>query len=115
MQRRRPSARYNQMKTARVILHIEPALKVAGERAAASDRRSLSGLIEMLLIDYCKHQAMAEASSSASRSVASPKAAKMAASTIDDIGDRTLPRDEQQRRKRALIHGPKEFREIRRK
>ena len=59
-----------------------------------------------------KHQAMV---SSPSRSVAAPKAAKMAASTIDDIGDRTLPRDEQQRRKRTLIQGPKEFREIRRK
>jgi hypothetical protein len=100
------------MKTARVILRIEPALKVAGERAAASEHRSLSGLIEMLLTDYCKHQAMV---SSPSRSVAAPKAAKMAASTIDDIGDRTLPRDEQQRRKRTLIQGPKEFREIRRK
>jgi hypothetical protein len=42
------------MKTARVILRIEPALKVAGERAAASEHRSLSGLIEMLLTDYCK-------------------------------------------------------------
>jgi hypothetical protein len=39
----------------------------------------------------------------------------MAARAIDDIGDKTLPTDEQQRRKRRLIRGPKEFREIRRK
>jgi hypothetical protein len=40
------------MKTTRVILQIEPALKAAGEKAAAADHRSLGGLIEMLLADY---------------------------------------------------------------
>jgi hypothetical protein len=39
----------------------------------------------------------------------------MAGRTIDDIGDKTLPSEEQQRRKRRLIRGPKEFREMRRK
>jgi hypothetical protein len=37
------------MKTTRVILQIEPALKAAGEKAAAAAHRSLSGLVEMLL------------------------------------------------------------------
>ena len=100
------------MKTTRVILQIEPTLKAAAEKAAAADHRSLSGLIEMLLADYCEK---AGASLSPSRTDAAPKAAEMAASTIDHIRDKTAPAEEQQRRKRRLIRGPKEFREMRRK
>jgi hypothetical protein len=108
--------RCNRMKTAQVILQIEPTLKAAGEKAAAAERRSLTGLIEKLLADYCKKQVLAVAPSSPpSRAKGSPKAAEMAASTIDDIGDKTLPPEEQQRRKRRLIRGPKEFRDMRRK
>ena len=103
------------MGTTRVILQIEPTLKAAGEKAAAAEHRSLNGLIEMLLADYCEKQAAAEASSSPSRSDAAPRAAEMASSTIDDIRDKTAPAEEQQRRKRRLIRGPKEFREMRRK
>jgi len=104
------------MKTAQVILQIEPKLKAAGEKAAAADHRSLTGLIEKLLVDYCKRQTVAVApSTSRSHANAAPKAAEMAANTIDDIGDKTLPTEEQQRRKRRLIRGPKEFRDMRRK
>jgi hypothetical protein len=39
----------------------------------------------------------------------------MASSTIDDMRDKTAPAEEQQRRKRRLIRGPKKFREMRRK
>ena len=100
------------MKTVRVVLQIEPTLKAAGEKAAAANRRSLGGLIEMLLSDYCEQPAVAGASL---RSDAAPKAAEMAASTIDQIRDKAAPAEEQQRRKRRLIHGPKEFRGIRQK
>jgi len=100
------------MKPSRVILQIEPALKAAGEKAAAADHRSLSGLIEMLLADYCEKLAAAEASA---RSDAAPRAAEMAASAIDHMRDKTAPAEEQQRRKRKLIRGPREFRQIRRK
>jgi len=41
------------------------------------------------------------------------KASELAARAADDIVDKSLPAEEQQRRKRALIKGPKEFREIR--
>jgi transcriptional regulator with XRE-family HTH domain len=44
-----------------------------------------------------------------------PKAAEMAGRAIDDIGDKTLPPEEQQQRKRRLIRGPKEFRDLRKK
>jgi hypothetical protein len=99
------------MRTTRVILQIEPTLKAAGEKAAAAEHRSLTGLIEKLLADYCKKRTVA----SPSRPDAAPKAAEMAATTIDDIGDKTLPAEEQQRRKRRLIRGPAEFRDMRRK
>ena len=101
------------MKSTRVILRIEPGLKAAGEKAAADGNRSLNGLLEMLLTDYCEKQGATGASTA--RSDAAPRAAEMASSTIDDIRDQTVPAEEQQRRKRRLIRGPKEFREMRRK
>jgi len=42
------------LKTAQVNLRIDPALKTAAEKAAAADHRSLTGLIEKMLLDYCK-------------------------------------------------------------
>jgi hypothetical protein len=45
------------IKTAQVNLRIEPALKLAAEKAAADDRRSLTSLIEKLLSDYLKTKA----------------------------------------------------------
>jgi hypothetical protein len=41
------------------------------------------------------------------------KASKLAAREIEPLGDKSMPPEEQARRKRALIRGPKEFREIR--
>jgi hypothetical protein len=41
------------------------------------------------------------------------KAAKMAAQEIDRLGDQTATREERARRKRRLIKGPREFRNIR--
>jgi hypothetical protein len=37
----------------------------------------------------------------------------VAARELTNLGDKSLPADEQQRRKRKLTHGPKEFRGIR--
>lgn len=104
------------MKTAQISLQIEPALKAAAEKAAAEANRSLNGLIEKLLTDYCKKRNLAsEPSSSRTHAKGAPKAAEMAGRTIDDIGDKTLPPEEQQQRKRRLIRGPKEFRDLRKK
>jgi hypothetical protein len=41
------------------------------------------------------------------------KASKMAARELEPLGDKTMAPDERDRRKRALIRGPKEFRDIR--
>ena len=40
---------------------------------------------------------------------------EMAGKAIDDVGDKTLAPPERQRRKRRLIQGPQEFREMPRK
>jgi len=41
------------------------------------------------------------------------KALDMADRTVEGIADKSIPPEEQRRRKRALIKGPKEFRDIR--
>jgi hypothetical protein len=42
------------IKTAQVNLRMEPSLKLAAEEAARDDHRSLTSLIEKLLIDYLR-------------------------------------------------------------
>ena len=42
------------LKTAQVNLRIDPELKKAAERAAADDQRSLTSLVEKLLVDHLK-------------------------------------------------------------
>jgi hypothetical protein len=44
---------------------------------------------------------------------AAHKALKMAARELEPLGDKSLPAEEQARRKRVLIKGPKEFRDLR--
>ena len=41
-------------KTATVTLRIEPRLKAAAEKAAERDQRSLTNLIEVLIVERCK-------------------------------------------------------------
>jgi hypothetical protein len=41
-------------KSATLNLRIEPALKAAAEKAAADDQRSLTSLIEKLLVEYLR-------------------------------------------------------------
>ncbi len=42
------------LKTAQVNLRIDPALKEAAERAAQHENRSLTSLIEKLLLDHLR-------------------------------------------------------------
>lgn len=46
---------------------------------------------------------------------AARKASQLAAREIEGLSDKSQPKQEQQRRKRQLIRGPTEFRDIRRK
>ena len=48
----------DEMKTAQVNLRLQPSLKAAAEKAAAADHRSLTGLIEKLLADYCRKRGL---------------------------------------------------------
>lgn len=47
-------AEAKRIKTAQVNLRIKPELKEAAERAARDDNRSLTSLIEKLLVDHLK-------------------------------------------------------------
>jgi hypothetical protein len=47
------------------------------------------------------------------KQAAQKKASEIAANTADRLVDKSIPAEEQARRKRALIEGPKEFRDIR--
>ncbi len=51
MKMRKPKAK---LKTASVSLRMEPRVKDVAERAARMQRRSLSNLIEVLVLDYGK-------------------------------------------------------------
>lgn len=42
------------LKTAQMNLRLRPELKEAAERAARDDNRTLTSLIEKLLMDYCR-------------------------------------------------------------
>lgn len=41
-------------KIAQVNLRLQPSLKAAAEKAAASDQRSLTSLVDKLLVEYLK-------------------------------------------------------------
>ncbi|HEY1631864.1 MAG TPA: hypothetical protein VGF56_11150 [Rhizomicrobium sp.] len=47
-------ARGPKRKTAVVTLRIEPQIKAAAETAAQRDRRSLTNLIELLIVEHCR-------------------------------------------------------------
>jgi hypothetical protein len=50
---------------------------------------------------------------SSAKKKAARKASDLAAREVERVRDRSHPPEEHARRKRALIHGPKEFRDIR--
>lgn len=42
-------------KTATMTLRVDPRIKAAAERAAELDRRSVTSLIEVLILKHCEH------------------------------------------------------------
>jgi hypothetical protein len=44
------------LRSANLMLRIEPKLKAVAQRAAADDRRSPASLVEMLLLDYLREK-----------------------------------------------------------
>jgi hypothetical protein len=48
-----PRAKAN-TKTATMTLRVSPTVKAAARRAAEHDRRSVTNLVEVLILDHCK-------------------------------------------------------------
>lgn len=44
------------IKTATMTLRVDPKIKAAAELAAEADRRSLTNLIEVLLVEHCREK-----------------------------------------------------------
>ena len=78
---------------------------VANQSDTPSRPEAIRRLVEMAL-------AATQPASPISRKAAA-KAAKMAGTMIDQLGDKSAPPEEQAKRKRRLIKGPPEFRELR--
>jgi metal-responsive CopG/Arc/MetJ family transcriptional regulator len=80
---------------------------IAHQQPSPSRAEAIRTLLERALA--------AESSAAPNRTKGAPKAAQMASSEIDKLGDRTATNEERAYRKRKLILGPKEFRGMRRK
>jgi hypothetical protein len=103
-------------KTAQVNLRLQPSLKAAAEKLAAKDRRSLTSYIENLIMCEIERAETARKPARRDRPVskkAASKASKMAAQEIDRLGDQSAAPTEREKRKRRLLKGPAEFRELR--
>lgn len=46
-------------KTATVTIRIDPAVKEALRTAAAQQHRSIANMVEVLILDHCKHSGIA--------------------------------------------------------
>lgn len=49
-----PSPRRPKVKTATLTLRLDPKIKAAAEAAAEHDHRSLTSLVEVLIVTHCK-------------------------------------------------------------
>ena len=92
-------------------LRLEPALLARVDRWAASqqDHPSRPEAIRRLV-----ELALGIAQRAGVRTKKAAKAAEMASEEIDRLGDVSATDEERQMRKRRLIKGPKEFRDLRR-
>jgi hypothetical protein len=59
------------------------------------------------------HPSKKPARMAGSRTGHSSKASELAGKAIDRLGDKSVPAEERERRKRRLIKGPPEFRDVR--
>jgi hypothetical protein len=55
-QQRSENSAYQTNRTATIGFRVEPYVKDAAERAAAKDRRSLSSLLEKILVEFLSSQ-----------------------------------------------------------
>jgi metal-responsive CopG/Arc/MetJ family transcriptional regulator len=78
--------------------------------AAQSDQPSRPEAIRRIV----EHALARSSHPKAANNQKAQKASELAGHTVERVVDRSMPTEEQERRKRALIKGPKEFRGIRR-
>jgi hypothetical protein len=83
----------------------------AGQEGAPTRPEAIRRLIELGLLANAGRQKLAREPGSRSKHAA--KAASMAGQQIDRMSDLSAPVEEQAHRKRRLIKGPTEFREMR--
>jgi hypothetical protein len=99
-------------KMAQISLRIDAHLKEAAETAATEDHRSLTSLVEQLLASHIRRRHVLSMSRRPSKEAARA-ASQLAAREVENIADKSVSAEEQESRKRRLIRGPKEFRDIR--
>ena len=99
-------------KTAQITFRIDVNLKEAAEKAAAQERRSLTSLIEKVLAKHLRNRRHLS-NRGRPATEAARTALKLAAREIEVLDDKSLPAEERESRKRQLVRGPKEFRDIR--
>jgi hypothetical protein len=92
-------------------LRASPELRESIEQWAAiqGDTPGLSEAIRRLVEIGLSHAPRNGRLSPAARD----KASALAADVVDQLTDSTVPEEEKQKRKRKLIHGPREFRDVR--
>jgi hypothetical protein len=97
--------------TPMIGVRLSPDKRKAVEAWAKTmlDKPSLSEAVRRLV-----ELGLASAHPSAARMKKAIEASEMAGQEIDRLGDPSVSDEERQRRKRRLIKGPKEFRDIRR-
>jgi hypothetical protein len=91
-----------------VRLQPEPLAAVDRWRRRQEDLPSRAEAIRRLV-----EQALTSTDTRPTKPEAQQKAAEMAAHEIDKLSDRDMPDEERVQRKRRLIKGPREFRDIR--
>jgi hypothetical protein len=89
---------------------LPPLLKkldawINGQIPRPSRPEAIRGFLERALAGHPDHRSTVKRKAQ--------RASEMADSAAEAVVDKSMPPEEQQRRKRALIKGPKEFRDIR--
>jgi hypothetical protein len=98
-------------KTAQITFRVDSDAKDAAEKAAAADQCSLTSLIEKLLTKYLQKRGLLSRPRLPAK-LAARQASKLATREVDSIDDKSLPAERRGSRKRLLIRGPKEFRDM---
>jgi len=102
----------NARRQRRSVFGIDGNLKEAVEKAATEDHRSLILWLNSFSLSYLRRRRALTMSRRPSKEAART-AFQLVAREVDNIADKSVPAEERESRKRQLIRGSKEFRDIR--